>query len=285
MQRWRRLYLLEILFLNRSHGFAPVYRSPSVHPDMVALSMVRVAELRRELDQLQVDYSDCFDKESLEQRLQDAMEGRIHPKQAADVHVDYVSTGEFPGTTGPNGSPSNEIDETTTQEGSAFDETKVYEEVRAMKVKELREELARRRIRWADLLEKGDLVRAVVNARKIASKFSSNIKPGTVADLTEEQVQQEIQSSSTPLLLDVYATWCGPCKMMAKELSQAAEEWQDRIRVAKMDSDQFPNLSTKLKVQGLPTIILYVNGQESDRLEGALPKAQLMEWVERKLSS
>jgi thioredoxin len=298
------------MILTQSHGFSPAVHHPSCRPSrrismLVVLPMVRVAELRRELDERRVDYSDCFDKESLQKRLEDVMEGRIpsgdsSKEAAANDRVDHKNVA----TTTPDDEQQSaasikveddattatkmkekEKNETTTM---IFDETKVYEEVRAMKVKELREELAGRRIRWADLFEKSDLVRAVVNARKAASAFSSHITPGTVADLTEEQVQDELRSgsSSTPLLLDVYATWCGPCKMMAKELSSAAEEWQDRIRLAKMDSDQFPNLASTLKVQGLPTIILFdPNGQEVDRLEGALPKAQLMQWVENKLNS
>jgi thioredoxin len=262
------------------------------------------------LPQLRVDYSDCFDKESLLKRLEDAIEGKI-PTRGGDASKEVASVPE-PAVVGADDRDNNastttqpNADTTTATQDNAqsvaaaskqkeeaivFDEAKVYEEVRGMKVKELREELAKRRLRWADLLEKSDLVRAVVQARKTASNFSSHITPGTVADLTEEQVQDELQqrggAATTPLLLDVYATWCGPCKMMAKELAGAATEWHDRVRLAKMDSDKYPRLASTFKVQGLPTIILFdANGQEVDRLEGALPKAQLMQWVENKLNS
>lgn len=250
------------------------------------MAAARVVEIRSKLDQLGIDYSDCFDKESLEQRLKDAKE--VRPEQNSEftdatTRMDEESSpkqwlaedDQLGDPTAPNDPSSKE---------STFDEAAVLAEVRAMKVKELREELARRRIRWADLFEKEDLVRAVVNARKDAHDFSSNITPGIVADLTEQQVEEEVKGTNTPLLLDVYATWCGPCKMMAGELTQAAEEWKDRIRLAKMDSDKYPSLSSKLKVQGLPTIILFDNGQEVDRLEGALPKDQLMQWVEGRIS-
>lgn len=259
------------------------------------LRMVRVSEIRHELDELSVDYSDCFDKESLEERLKDAKEGRIHTReevvdnsegvvQSQTQHEDDTSDPTIKDNGQENFRTSDDANlGNPSSNRSAFDEGKAYEEVRVMKVKELREELAKKRIRWADLFEKEDLVRAVVNARKAAHNFSSWITPGIVADLTEQQVAEEMQSTTTPFLLDVYATWCGPCKMMASEISQAAEQWNDRVRLAKMDSDKYPNLSSKLKVHGLPTIVLFVNGQEIDRLEGALPKDQLMDWVESRI--
>jgi len=72
--------------------------------------------------------------------------------------------------------------------------------------------------------------------------------------------------------------------MMAPQLEQAAVEWNDRMRVVKMDSDQNPQLAGKLQVGGLPTLILFDgNGQEIDRMEGALMKDQLMQWVDSKL--
>lgn len=72
--------------------------------------------------------------------------------------------------------------------------------------------------------------------------------------------------------------------MMAPQLQQAAaESFQDKVRVAKMDSDKHPELAGRLRVGGLPTLVLFNNGQEVDRIEGALMKDQLVEWVNSKL--
>jgi thioredoxin len=112
------------------------------------------------------------------------------------------------------------------------------------------------------------------------------LTPGQVSDLTGEQLEVELaaMAGGTPfLLLDAYAVWCGPCKMMAPQLAQAAEVFGDRVRVAKMDTDQHPQQASQWRVQGLPTLILFRNGQEVDRIEGALMKHQLVEWVESKL--
>jgi thiol-disulfide isomerase/thioredoxin len=86
------------------------------------------------------------------------------------------------------------------------------------------------------MFEKEDLVQALIKAREAASIFSANIIPGQVGELTDVQVDEELTTdSSTPLILDVYATWCGPCKLMAPELVQAAAELGDKVRVAKIE--------------------------------------------------
>ena len=113
--------------------------------------------------------------------------------------------------------------------------------------------------------------------------MSGKIVPSQVADLTGAEVELELSSASTPLFLDVYATWCGPCKMMVPILQQTAERLGNKIRFAKMDSDKYPQIAGKLAVEGLPTLILFdMAGTEVDRIEGALQENQLIEWIESK---
>jgi thioredoxin len=99
--------------------------------------------------------------------------------------------------------------------------------------------------------------------------------------MTQDQVRQDIQATdkTTPLLLDAFATWCGPCQLMAKQLEQAATELGSSVRVVKMDTDKNERLAAELRVQGLPTLILFENGKEVKRVEGAMMKDQLMEWI------
>jgi thioredoxin 1 len=157
-----------------------------------------------------------------------------------------------------------------------------------MRVKELRQELASRNLRWAGLLEKEDLVQAVFQAREKAAHFSSTglMTPGQVVTLTGIQVQQEVHDTTidTPLVVDAFATWCGPCQMVQPQLQAAAEQWGDTVRVAKFDTDQFPNEASLWHIQGLPTFLLFHKGKLVARIEGALMKDQLLSWVEQELA-
>jgi thioredoxin len=115
---------------------------------------------------------------------------------------------------------------------------------------------------------------------------SGKLTPGEVADIDDQTLEQELSAvgTTTPLLLDVYATWCGPCQMMAPQLAAAAKELGDTVRVAKIDSDKYTQWASRLKVGGLPTVIVFgPDGIEVDRIEGALMKDGLMNLVQRHL--
>ena len=244
--------------------------SAATFPD--DFTSLRVSEIKNELRQRSIDYSDCFDKESLLDKLR--QNASAEPKEATTTKTSTTRTNK-PVDTSPQKDPT----ETSANDCDV-------DTVRAMSVKALREELARRGMRWADYIDKEDLIQAVVRARKEAAAFSATglLRPGQVADLTGAQVQSEVESDSVPapLLLDVYATWCGPCQIMVKELKEAATEWGDAVRVVKMDSDKYPELSGKWGVQGLPTLLLFKNGTEIGRMEGALQKSQLLTWVKER---
>ena len=88
---------------------------------------------------------------------------------------------------------------------------------------------------------------------------------------------QELLSSSQKLILvDFYATWCGPCQMMASILDQVNTRMSDRVQVVKVDTDNYPDLATNYQVHALPTLVLFKNGQQVDRIEGVLPADQLV---------
>lgn len=150
-------------------------------------------------------------------------------------------------------------------------------------MKELRQELANRNLRWAGFLDKQDLVKAVFEAMQKESSFSATglMRPGQVVDMSEADLRREMEAVDvgTPLLVDVYATWCGPCQIMATQLEMAAQTWGDSLRVAKLDSDRYPQLSSELKVQGLPTLLLFRHGKQVKRMEGAMMRDQLVQWV------
>jgi len=258
------------------------------------VSRLRVSEIRAALNELKVDYSDCFDKESLMQRLRDARDGTEVQTESSSAPTadnkkeDANATCKVDSTSSTTSSSSTKT-ATTSSKTIIMDEAALLEELRAMRVKELRQELASRNLRWAGLLEKEDLVKAVLQARLKAAHFSVTglVTPGQVADLNAQQVQQEIKGGSTtttPLLLDCYATWCGPCQLLQGQLKEVAADMQDRVRIVKMDTDKNQEMASQLRVQGLPTIVLFdASGKELDRIEGALMKDQLIQWMESKL--
>ena len=101
-----------------------------------------------------------------------------------------------------------------------------------------------------------------------------------VIELTDASVAAGALSHGDLLLLDVWAGWCGPCRLMAPLMEWAATTYADKLRVAKLEADPNPLTVEQLGVRGLPTLILFRAGEEVARHEGALPQAQLKAFVD-----
>lgn len=100
--------------------------------------------------------------------------------------------------------------------------------------------------------------------------------------ITEVQNEAEFDTliaGQTPVLVDFWAAWCGPCRMIAPILGELAEELGDQVRIAKVNVDNLPEIATRFFVQGIPTMILFRGGQELDRMVGAAPKATMRQWL------
>ena len=100
---------------------------------------------------------------------------------------------------------------------------------------------------------------------------------GSISQLTESTFAEEVAGSTEPVLVDFWAEWCGPCKMIAPILEEIATEQAGKVRVAKVNVDENPGLATKFNVMSIPTMIVFKDGQEAQRLVGARGKPQLLE--------
>ena len=92
--------------------------------------------------------------------------------------------------------------------------------------------------------------------------------------------QELLQTTNLPVLVDFYATWCGPCQMMAPILEQTGMYSKNRLQIVKIDTDKYPNLATKYGIQALPTLVVFKNGQPIDRIEGVVQVNQLVQHLQ-----
>ena len=103
-----------------------------------------------------------------------------------------------------------------------------------------------------------------------------------VVTITTENFAQEVLQSEKPVLLDFWASWCGPCRMLSPIVDEVAEERGD-VKVGKVNVDEQPELAGEFGVMSIPTLIVFKNGEEIDRSVGALPKARLQALLEKHL--
>ena len=101
----------------------------------------------------------------------------------------------------------------------------------------------------------------------------------TVA-VTDANFQTEVLDAGKPVLVDFWADWCGPCKMIAPALEELSDEMGDRVTIAKMDIMANPDVPGHLGVQSIPYLVLFKDGKAAANMRGAAPKSQLKSWLE-----
>ena len=104
----------------------------------------------------------------------------------------------------------------------------------------------------------------------------------TVA-VTDSSFQSDVLESDKPVLVDFWADWCGPCKMIAPALEELSDEMKEQVTIAKMDIMENPDVPGKMGVQSIPYLVLFKNGEQAAQMRGAAPKGQLKQWLEGEL--
>jgi len=100
-------------------------------------------------------------------------------------------------------------------------------------------------------------------------------------EISDSEFQNQVLDSDVPVLVDFWAPWCGPCKMVAPILEELAESYDGRLKFAKVNTDVHQQHAVEFGVQGIPTMIIFRDGREVDRVVGMLPKAALESRLER----
>ena len=101
-----------------------------------------------------------------------------------------------------------------------------------------------------------------------------------IINVTDSTFEQEVLSSEIPVLLDYWAEWCGPCKMIAPILNDIADEYSGKIKVAKLNIDENPGIPAKFGVRGIPTLMIFKSGSVEATKVGAMSKSQLSAFID-----
>ena len=104
-----------------------------------------------------------------------------------------------------------------------------------------------------------------------------------IIHVTDESFEQEVLKSSNPVLVDYWADWCGPCKMIAPVLDEIADEYEGKIRIAKLNIDQNPDTPPRYGIRGIPTLMLFKEGEVEATKVGAVSKSQLTAFIDSNL--
>jgi len=104
-----------------------------------------------------------------------------------------------------------------------------------------------------------------------------NIKdsPGVPVDITDQSFEREVLSCPGVVLVDCWAPWCGPCRMVAPVLEELASEYRGRVKIVKLDTDENPKTAMKYNIRSIPTMLIFKGGEQVDTVVGALPKQEI----------
>ena len=105
----------------------------------------------------------------------------------------------------------------------------------------------------------------------------------TAAAVTDESFDNEVLQSEVPVLVDFWAPWCGPCRMVAPVVDEIATQYTGQVKVVKINTDENPNVASKYGIRSIPTLMIFKGGQRVDLVVGAVPKTTLANTLEKYL--
>jgi len=101
--------------------------------------------------------------------------------------------------------------------------------------------------------------------------------------LTQSNWEEEVLNSDIPVLVDFWAPWCGPCRMVAPVVAEIAEEYEGKVKVGKLNTDEEPEIAVRYGIMSIPTLMIFKNGEVVDQIIGAVPKEYLLEKIQQAL--
>lgn len=114
-------------------------------------------------------------------------------------------------------------------------------------------------------------------------KCGADLFTGHPADVTGDGLDRQIARSDIPVVVDVWADWCGPCRMMAPEYEAAAHRLEPGFRFLKLDSEAEPGMAARFGIRGIPTMLLFHGGKEIARISGAMQSSQISAWLRQQM--
>jgi thioredoxin 1 len=128
-----------------------------------------------------------------------------------------------------------------------------------------------------------DCVLAALRPRRASPGVWRSQVSEQIVHVTDDNFESEVLNSSEPVLVDYWADWCGPCKMIAPVLDEIADEYKGRIKVAKLNIDENPGTPPRYGIRGIPTLMLFKNGDVEATKVGAVSKSQLTAFIDNNL--
>ncbi len=104
-------------------------------------------------------------------------------------------------------------------------------------------------------------------------------------NITDAEFEEIVLKSDVPVLVDFWAEWCGPCKQIAPALEELSKEMEGKLKIVKMNVDENQKIPTELRIQAIPTLMLFKNGEMVDRQMGALAKSKIESWVNKTINA